>query len=117
MTEVTEKHVLKALSSVNDPDRKKDIVSLGMVSGLTIKGGHVAFAIEVDAERGPHLEPLRKAAEDAVNAVAGVLTVSAVLTAERAAHDDHGHGHDHGHHHGHGHGHGKGHAGITPSPA
>jgi len=73
MAEVTEKIVLKALASITDPDRKQDIVSLNMVSGLTIKGGHVAFAIEVDAERGPHLEPLRKAAEDAVNALPGVL--------------------------------------------
>jgi ATP-binding protein involved in chromosome partitioning len=118
MAEVSEKVVLGALATVADPDRKKDIVSLGMVSGLTIKGGHVAFAIEVDAERGPHLEPLRKAAEEAVNALSGVITVSAVLTAERAAHDhdheqDHGHGHGHDHH-GHGHAHGHGHGEEEP---
>ena len=97
MAEVSEARVREALQGVVDPDRGGDIVSLGMVSGLTVKGGHVAFAIEVDSARGPHLEPLRQAAERAVHGLAGVLTVSAVLTAERSqpAHD---------HHHGHGHG-------------
>ena len=38
----------------------------------------------MDAERGPKLEPLRKAAEDAVTAIAGVLSVTAVLTAPTA---------------------------------
>ncbi len=53
-----------------------------MVSGVQVREGHVAFAIEVERERGPRLEPLRKAAEKAVEALAGVLSVSAVLTAE-----------------------------------
>ncbi len=86
MADVSEQQVLDALKGVIDPDRKQDIVSLGMVSGLAVKNGHVAFAIEVDPQRGPHLEPLRKQAEQAVNALSGVLTVSAVLTAERDPH-------------------------------
>jgi ATP-binding protein involved in chromosome partitioning len=77
--------VLEALRHVQDPDRRRDIVSLNMVSGLEIKNGHVGFAIEVDPKRGASLEPLRKAAERAVDAVPGVLSVSAVLTAERQA--------------------------------
>ncbi|MDR3437677.1 iron-sulfur cluster carrier protein ApbC [Telmatospirillum sp.] len=118
MAEITEKDVLEALGTVFDPERQQDIVSLGMISGLTIKGGHVVFAIEVDPERGPHLEPLRKAAEDAVNALPGVLTVSAVLTAQHAAHGhDHDHGHDHGHGgHGHAHGGHEGHGHAAEEP-
>ena len=45
------------------PTRARDIVSLGMVSGVVIRDGNVGFAIEVEPERGPRLEPLRKAAE------------------------------------------------------
>ncbi len=86
MAELTEQQILDALKGVVDPDKKADIVSLGMVSGLAVKDGHVAFAIEVEAQRGPQLEPLRKAAEQAVNQIPGVLTVSAVLTAERNVH-------------------------------
>ncbi len=79
---VTENEVLAALRRVKDPERGEDIVALGMVAGVQVREGHVAFAIEVDRARAPKLEPLRKEAERAVEAVAGVLSVSAVLTAE-----------------------------------
>jgi ATP-binding protein involved in chromosome partitioning len=79
---VTEKQVRDALAAVRDPDKGGDIVSLGMVSGVVVRDGNVGFAIEVEAERGPRLEPLRKAAEEAVEALPGVLSVAAVLTAE-----------------------------------
>jgi ATP-binding protein involved in chromosome partitioning len=54
-----------------------------MVSGLVIKGGNVGFAIEVDPARGKALEPLRQAAERAVQAVPGVTSATVVLTAHR----------------------------------
>jgi ATP-binding protein involved in chromosome partitioning len=79
---VTEREVLDALGHIADPDKGADIVSLGMVSGLVIRDGNVAFAIEVDPERGPRLEPLRKVAEKAVEELPGVLSVTAVLTAQ-----------------------------------
>jgi ATP-binding protein involved in chromosome partitioning len=81
---VTEGVILDALRRVADPDRQQDIVTLKMVSSLVVKDGHVAFAIEVDPKRGPHLEPLRKTAEKAVEALPGVLSVTAVLTAQKA---------------------------------
>jgi ATP-binding protein involved in chromosome partitioning len=83
MAEVTQETILEALKGVLDPDRGADIVSLGMVAGLQSRDGHVAFGIEVEPERGPLLEPLRKQAEQTVHALPGVLTVTAVLTAER----------------------------------
>jgi ATP-binding protein involved in chromosome partitioning len=84
MSVISEGEVLAALGKVIDPDRGKDIVSLGMVSGVQLREGHVAFAIEVERARGPKLEPLRKAAEKAIEALPGVLSVTAVLTAEKA---------------------------------
>ena len=84
MAAITEKQILDALSAVPDPDRGGDIVSLGMVSGMAIRDGNVAFSIEVEPERGPRLEPLRKAAEKAVEALPDVLSVTAVLTAQAA---------------------------------
>jgi ATP-binding protein involved in chromosome partitioning len=83
MDQVSEQQVIDALRCVADPDRGKDIVSLGMVQGLRVKDGHVAFALEVDPQRGPHLEPLRKQAETLVHKLPGVITASVVLTAER----------------------------------
>ena len=85
MAQVTERQILDALKKVVDPDQGTDIVSLGMVNGVIIKEGNVGFAIEVDPKRGPQLEPMRKEAENAVADVPGVLSVTAVLTADRAA--------------------------------
>jgi ATP-binding protein involved in chromosome partitioning len=87
MAAVTERQVLNALGRIADPEKGADIVSLGMVSGVVIRDGNVAFAIEVEPERGPRLEPLRQAAEKAVEALPDVLSVTAVLTAQAAARD------------------------------
>ena len=85
MATLTDEDVLGALAQVSDPDQGGDIVGLGMISGLVIKDGNVGFAIEVDPERGPALEPLRLAAEKAVYDLQGVTSVPAVLTAHRQA--------------------------------
>ena len=82
MAQVTEQQILDALKAVTDPDTGRDVVSAGMVSGLVIKDGNVAFALEVDPQRGPKLEPLRKEAEKTIHALDGILSVSVVLTAE-----------------------------------
>ena len=71
MTAVTERQILEALGQCGRPRKGADIVSLGMVSGVVVRDGNVAFAIEVEPERGPRLEPLRKAAEKAVEALPG----------------------------------------------
>jgi ATP-binding protein involved in chromosome partitioning len=84
MPPVTEAEIRTALSRVVDPDRGRDIVSLDMVSSIAIKDGNVQATIEVDPQRGPKLEPLRQAAEKAIEALPGVLSATAVLTAERA---------------------------------
>ena len=93
MARVTEDEVRAALAGVTG-------VESGMVSGLVVKDGNVGFALEVAPERGAAMEPVRKAAEAAVAALPGVLSVTAVLTAHRAAGKAQpapsgGHGHTH----------------------
>src|SRR5438132_3960180 len=85
MAAVTERQVLDALGRVVDSEKGADIVSLGMVSGVVVRDGNVAFAIEVEPERGPRRGPLRKTAEKAVEALPDVLSVTAVLTAQAVA--------------------------------
>src|SRR5690348_12495029 len=85
MAEVMRDEVLAALGKISDPDKGQDIVSLGMVSGVQIRAGHVTFALEVEPARAPRLEALRKEAEKAVDAIDGVLSATAVLTAEKPA--------------------------------
>jgi len=104
---LTNERIMAALAQVIDPDRNRDVVSLGMISGLIVKDGHVGFTLEVDPKRGPQLEPLRKAAEQAVDRLPGVLSVTAVMTAEKVGGAP-APGHDHAHDHGHGHAHGPG---------
>ena len=71
MTSLTEGHILKSLENVLDPATQKDLVTSGMVTGVVIKDGNVGFSIEVEPSRGAALEPMRKAAENAVASLKG----------------------------------------------
>ena len=85
MAGVSEQQILDSLKKVIDPDSGKDIVSAGMIRGLQTKDGHVAFAIEVDPDKGAGREPLRKEAEEVVHDLGGVISATVVLTADRPA--------------------------------
>jgi len=85
MAGVSEQEILDSLAKVTEQDSGKDIVSAGMVTGLQVKDGHVAFAIEVDPAKGAELEPMRKLAEEVVYDIKGVISATVVLTAERSA--------------------------------
>jgi len=85
MARVTENEVKSALRAVVDEDTGRNLIDSGMVTGLVVKDGNVGFAIEVSPRDGARKEPLRQAAEAAVNALSGVLSVTAVLTAHQAA--------------------------------
>src|SRR5207344_3645431 len=67
------------------PNLSDDIVSLGLVSEVVIRGGKVYFAISVDPARASELEALRRAAEQAVKDVPGVEAVAVTLTADLKA--------------------------------
>lgn len=99
MAEITESAIRKVLDTVIDPVTGRSVVALGMVSGVATRAGHVAVTLEVDPARGTALEPLRQACEQAVRAMPGVLSATAVMTAERTASPPAPGGH-HGHSHG-----------------
>jgi len=82
MADVTKEAVLKALEGVTDPGRGNNIVALGMISGVVVKDRNVQFALEIDPARAEEMEPVRKQAEAVVDALPGVLSVTAVMTAE-----------------------------------
>jgi ATP-binding protein involved in chromosome partitioning len=85
MAQITKEQVLAALAGVEDSAHGQDVVALGMVSGVVVRDGNVGFALEVDPSEAAAKEPLRAACERAVMALPGVTSVTAVLTAERAA--------------------------------
>ncbi|WP_419896467.1 Mrp/NBP35 family ATP-binding protein [Roseomonas sp. USHLN139] len=95
--------VRQALAGVRDPETGLDVVSNGMLQGLSARDGLVQFALQVPRERARALEPLRAAAEKAAGAVPGVLSATCVLTAHRdiqtgpaQGQHSHGPGHSHG---------------------
>ena len=85
MTEVGEAEIRQALSGVRVPESGQDVVSLGLISGIVVRGANVGFAIEIEPAEAQAREPLRRACEAAVLALPGVASVTAVLTADRAA--------------------------------
>jgi ATP-binding protein involved in chromosome partitioning len=84
VAEIDKDRILETLRSVRHPTRGGDVVSLGMISGVVVKGSNVGFAIEIDPGEAASLEPMRGAAEAAVRTIPGVTSCTAVLTAERA---------------------------------
>jgi len=85
MAAVNEAEIQAALAGIAVPGRDGDPISLGMVSGLVVKDGNVGFSIEIDPAAHEVMEGLRKICEQTVHALPGVVSVTAVLTAEREA--------------------------------
>src|SRR5499426_3347896 len=73
--------VLNALRVVNDPDLRRDIVSLGFVKDLSLKDGNVSFTIELTTPACPVKDQLREQATAAVRALPGVSAVDVRMTA------------------------------------
>lgn len=84
MASIDDARVREALARIGAPDGRGDIVSAGMVSGISIDGDRITIALEVDPAQGTALEPVRQQAEDAVRAIPGVGQAAVVLTAQRA---------------------------------
>ncbi len=80
-----EDHIRQALSQIHAADEAQDIVAAGRVQGVVIKSGNIGFSLEVGGLAPETLEPLKKQAEDAVSALKGVLSVTCVMTAHKAA--------------------------------
>ena len=90
---ISREAVLETLRLVIDPATGRDIVSSGLVTGLTVRGDQVGFVLEVEPAAARTKEPLRAAAEKAVSAMPGVKAVTVVLTAERPPEAAHAHAH------------------------
>jgi ATP-binding protein involved in chromosome partitioning len=67
--------VMKALSSVKDPELGKDVVALGMIQGVSVDGGRVAFTLNLTTPACPLRTKLEEEVKGAVAAVPGVTEV------------------------------------------
>jgi ATP-binding protein involved in chromosome partitioning len=67
----TQSDILKALSKVEDPDLKRDLVTLGMIKDIKIESKKVSFTVVLTTPACPLKEKIRKDCEEAVFAVVG----------------------------------------------
>jgi ATP-binding protein involved in chromosome partitioning len=63
---LTKETVLEALRNVDDPDLKKDIVTLGMVKDLVVEGKNVSFTVVLTTPACPMKDMIHKACVNAV---------------------------------------------------
>src|SRR3954468_2750203 len=75
-----ESDVLEALRSLNAPDLHRDVVSLGMIKDVAIKGSNVSFTFELTTPSCPVKGELEQQARTAVEEIAGAGNVSVKMT-------------------------------------
>lgn len=79
--------ILKALSTVEDPDLKRDLVTLNMVKDIEVTPGAVSFTVVLTTPACPLKEKIRQDCEDAVRKVIGNdkldITMSSSVTSLR----------------------------------
>lgn len=63
---ITAGQILEALKNVEDPDLKKDLVTLGMIKDLVVKGKNVNFTVVLTTPACPMKEMIHKACVNAV---------------------------------------------------
>lgn len=66
MSAFTSEQVLEVLKEVMEPDQEQDIVSLGYVKNLAVKGKRVSFTIEFPKSGNPFAKAIRKEAVQAI---------------------------------------------------
>ena len=74
--------ILEALDQVTDPKSGQGLAAAGLVRGLVLRGGRVAFMLEVAPADIDRYRPVRDRAEAILADVDGVETAQVVLTTE-----------------------------------
>ena len=71
MTMFTNDQVLKALGNVEEPDLKKDLVSLGMIKNLSVTGKEIRFTVQLTTPACPLKEVIKDRCMTALHAELG----------------------------------------------
>ncbi len=77
--------VLGSLARIPGPDGATPLDRSPALSEIVIQNDKVVFSIAIDPRRAREMEPLRKAAQDAVSALPGVGSVLVSLTADQVS--------------------------------
>src|SRR5690349_20856723 len=76
--------IIQALNKVADPKSGQGLTRAGLVQGLTIRGGRVAFMLEVAPADIDAYRRVRDEAEEVLAHVPGVETAQVILTSQAA---------------------------------
>lgn len=79
---ITKEKVLKALGHVDDPDLKQDLVTLGMIEDIKIKGKEVSFTVMLTTPACPMKDAIQNAC---INAIKLMVDAEAIVTANMSA--------------------------------
>lgn len=85
---ISKADILKALSTVDDPDLKRDLVSLNMITDLEVADAKVSFTVVLTTPACPLKEKIRQDCQEAVEAVVGrevpvQITITSQVTSTR----------------------------------
>jgi len=83
----SEKAALDVLSKIKDPLSARDIIAAGRLADMAHKDGIVRAVLQIDPKQAEQFEPIRGAAEAALQTLSGVHTAQVILTAHQAAPD------------------------------
>lgn len=87
MLELTKENILSMLRQVSDPDLHRDIVTLGFVKNLEIKGKDVSFRLELTTPACPVRDQFKADCEKVIRSgIAGVNAVSIEMTSNVVTH-------------------------------
>jgi ATP-binding protein involved in chromosome partitioning len=84
----SDQDILKALATVQDPDLKRDLVSLGMIRDLAVTDKEIAFTVVLTTPACPLKEQIRQDCMEAVESVVGNalpihITITSSVTSTR----------------------------------
>ena len=77
---MNEKRIIKALSKVNDPDLKKDLVSLNMIKNISIDNNVVSFEIVLTTPACPLKEQIKKDCLNELNKINNNLKYNIIFS-------------------------------------
>ncbi|HNG85119.1 MAG TPA: P-loop NTPase, partial [Bacteroidia bacterium] len=80
--QITKEKVLEALSYVQEPDLKKDLVTLNMIKDIEIEGQHVSFTVILTTPACPLKAEIERACK---NAIVHFVDKDAVVTVNMTA--------------------------------
>jgi len=79
----TSDDILKALSTVEEPDLKKDLVTLNMIDKVVVEGDNVSFTVILTTPACPLKEVIRKSCEEAIHHIVSPdLKITVNMTAD-----------------------------------